>query len=364
MPIYLDRHDAPDEVNAEHVAQMHQADLIHQHKFGCRGFTYWFDDKSKTGFCLIEAPNKKAITEMHKLAHGDIPTQIIEVEKHFVESFLGRLDDPKKAENSELNIINDPAFRTLMVIKLKKEIISNITLYDFDESVNLSTKLFKGSVVNHLSGNYLVSFASTTNAVRCALEIQEKFNEFINDNSGSGLQLKIGLSCGIPVTDKEKIFEQTISSAENLCEISQGKVMVSSEVKVLFESENQNTFIDEKIITALNPSEEIFTDQLLEFVDKNWRNPELKVDDFGKNLGLSKSQLYRNLKSTTGKSPNTFIRDYRLNKALALLNKQECNIAEIAYQTGFNSPAYFSKCFQTRFGILPSGFVKQKNEAA
>jgi AraC-like DNA-binding protein len=55
-----------------------------------------------------------------------------------------------------------------------------------------------------------------------------------------------------------------------------------------------------------------------------------------------------------GKSPNIFLRDYRLNKAFELLEKQRSNISEIAYQTGFSSPAYFSKCFHKKYGILPS----------
>ena len=83
MPIYLDRHDAPDHVTAEHVAEMHIADLACQDQFGCKGFTYWFDEKRHAGFCLIEAPNREAIEKMHDHAHGDIPAQIIEVEKEF-----------------------------------------------------------------------------------------------------------------------------------------------------------------------------------------------------------------------------------------------------------------------------------------
>lgn len=67
----------------------------------------------KTAFCLIEAPNSNAIIEMHKKAHGNVPHQIIEVDKTIIESFLGRIEDPEKALNTDLNIINDPAFRTI-----------------------------------------------------------------------------------------------------------------------------------------------------------------------------------------------------------------------------------------------------------
>ena len=58
-----------------------------------------------------------------------------------------------------------------------------------------------------------------------------------------------------------------------------------------------------------------------------------------------------------GKSPNIFLRDYRLDKAVVLLEKGNGNISEVAYQTGFSSPAYFSKCFHKKFGIRPSNIV-------
>ncbi len=59
MPIYMDRHDLSDAVTAEHIARLHQEDLKIQDQFGCRGLTYWFDEKRKTAFCLIEAPNEE-----------------------------------------------------------------------------------------------------------------------------------------------------------------------------------------------------------------------------------------------------------------------------------------------------------------
>ena len=77
MPLYMDRHDVSDSVTAEVIAQIHQEDLKIEHKFGCRGMTYWFDAERKTAFCLIEAPNEKAIKDMHNAAHGNVPYRII-----------------------------------------------------------------------------------------------------------------------------------------------------------------------------------------------------------------------------------------------------------------------------------------------
>ena len=59
--------------------------------------------------------------------------------------------------------------------------------------------------------------------------------------------------------------------------------------------------------------------------------------------------------SLTGKPPITFIKDYRLEEALVLLQKKMVNVSEVAYETGFSSPSYFTRCFQKRFGYSPSG---------
>ena len=144
MPIYMDRHDVSEAVTAEHVAKLHQQDLKVQDQFGCRGLTYWFDEKRKTAFCLIEAPNTKALEEMHNHAHGQVPHRIIEVEPGIVESFLGRIEDPKKTRNTELNIIDDAAFRTIMIIELKQPAPFQTNAEEFQSSLkNCSRDVIK-----------------------------------------------------------------------------------------------------------------------------------------------------------------------------------------------------------------------------
>ena len=144
-----------------------------------------------------------------------------------------------------------------------------------------------------------------------------------------------------------------------MCEVINEELVISSEVKSLFESENRNVTIDEEVIRVLNPSEELFLTQLMDYIEDNWNKPNFNVGNFSKELGYSKSQLYRKLKKLSGKSSNNFLRAFRLDKALGLLDKQNSNISEIAYETGFNSPAYFSKCFMDKYGILPSKYMQQ-----
>ncbi|MHB1147005.1 MAG: nickel-binding protein [Lutibacter sp.] len=365
MPIYMDRHDVSETVTAENVAQLHQQDLKVEHKFGCRGLTYWFDEKRKTAFCLIEAPNKAAIKEMHDFAHGEVPHRIIEVDDRIVESFLGRIEDPVKAQNTELNIINDPAFRVIMVIETSNYLNRlkanqfGVFSQKFHNSVAKTLKKFNGSLVKNDNNNYLVSFKSVTSAVSCSLNIQQKFKYVTPKFDSTYRILKIALSSGVPVTDKDTIFEEVITLSVRMCEFVIGELVISSEVKELYESENRNLKIDENKIRLIRPSEENFLTQLIDLMDSNWNKPNFNVGDFSKDMGLSKSQLYRKLVKLTGKSANNFLREFRLHKAINLLHKQKGNISEIAYETGFNSQAYFSKCFMDKYGILPSKYLQQ-----
>lgn len=357
----MDRHDVSEIVTAENVAQLHQADLKIQGQFGCRGLTYWFDEKRKTAFCLIEAPDVKAIQKMHKQAHGQVPNKIIEVNKGIVESFLGRIEDPEKSQNTELNIINDPAFRTIMVIALKQPTLLQedasplkSLLHNLNDSILKLLKDHEGTTVKQTKNNYLVSFKSVSNAVRAAQQIWLWFKHFKEECEDNNLFIKIGLSAGVPVTGKKSFFEDSIKLAERLCEFIKGDIIVSSEVEELYNSENPMPLSELGNMVSLSLSDENFLTLLMDYTESEWSNINLKVDDFNKPVRCSKSQLYRKLMALTGKSPNTFIRDYRLNEALQLLNKNSGSISEIAFETGFSSPSYFSKCFQKRFGFIPS----------
>ena len=359
MPIYMDRHDVSEGVTAEHVARLHQEDLKIQDQFGCRGLTYWFDEKRKTAFCLIEAPNMQALVDMHNTAHGQVPHRIIEVEPGIVESFLGRIEDPKKSQDTELNIIDDPAFRTIIIIELSQLTpLQNGPEQDQSSLKNLTQdvasilKAYDGNSVKQTDYYSLVSFKSVSNAVHAAFDIQSLFKG--QDNVRGKIILKMGINAGAPVTEKQLLFEDTIRLAERMCQIIKGEIIVSSEVRYLYKSENANKLAENENVVTLTQDDEKFIMRLMDYMDSVWSDTNLKVDDFNKPLGYSKSQLYRKMTTLTGQSPNSFIKEYRLKEALKLLSKKAGNISEIAFETGFNSPSYFSKCFQKRYGHFPS----------
>lgn len=97
----------------------------------------------------------------------------------------------------------------------------------------------------------------------------------------------------------------------------------------------------------------IFAETLNEAIRKNLSNPNLKMDDLGDEMGLSRVQLYRKVKAITGLSPVELLRKIRLQQAYVLLTTTTKTVSEIAFEVGFNTPGYFSKCFKEQYGKLP-----------
>tara|TARA_R110002050_G_scaffold230173_1_gene365714 strand:- start:696 stop:1754 length:1059 start_codon:yes stop_codon:yes gene_type:complete len=351
----MDRHDVAEEVTAAIVAEIHLEDLRIQHKYCCKGLTYWYDDQRKTAFCLIEAPNKEAITEMHAEAHGEVPNTIIEVDASIVESFLGRIEDPSKSQKKELNIVNSPAFRILTVIKLAVDGIAISPTNNLFEKIKDIIADYKGRLINNEDNYLLISNTSTTKSINALLAIKKAF--FVSKEDTK--QLCIGVSAGVPVTKEHGFFEETIKTTRRLSNISRGQIVITSEVKELYESENQNLKLSDTAIKTLPFQEEQFLNSVMNFLDREWQNPDLGVENFCSNLGLSTSQLYRKTKSILHTSTNNLIQEYRLENAVKLLYKKEKTISEIAFETGFNSAAYFTKCFHKMYGISPSSFIKK-----
>jgi AraC-like DNA-binding protein len=366
-PIYMDRHDIPG-VTAKDVAEAHQEDLKVQDKYGCRGLTYWFDEKRGTAFCLIEAPDKDAVKKMHDLAHGLVPHQLIEVDKNLVEAFLGRIEHPED-HNSDLHSIgfNEPAFRTIMATELKDSalMISKIgvtetivLLEKHNDIIRTLLKQYDGREVHHSENTFLASFVSASQAVLCAIEIKKSFKDSNSNLAATKLQVQIGISAGVPVTENQDLFGKTVQLARRLCDVTdKGQIMISPLIKNLCQQEGLNITGTKDFIKTLSPADEKFLNQLMDIMEKDWNEAGFDIHDLAQQIGVSKSQLYRKTISLTGFSPNDFIKEFKLHKALKLIEKQQGNISETAYQSGFTSPSYFSKCFQKRFGILPSEFA-------
>lgn len=106
--------------------------------------------------------------------------------------------------------------------------------------------------------------------------------------------------------------------------------------------------------TATSDIDNDFYNRFLEIFDKEMGNPDMNVDGIASKMGLERSQFYRKIKALTNFSPVELIRTLRLKHARLLLTTTEKSISEIAYETGFSTPAYFTKCYREAYGETPS----------
>ena len=101
------------------------------------------------------------------------------------------------------------------------------------------------------------------------------------------------------------------------------------------------------------PIEDAFISRFKNMVEQRLTDSNLSVEDLAADMGLSRVQLYRKVKALTGSTPVDLLRKARLAQAQRLLQESTLSVSEIAYQVGFASPSYFTKCYKDEFGIVP-----------
>ena len=356
MPLYMDRHDVSKEVTAESVARLHQEDLKVQHKYNCRGLTYWFDDKRKTAFCLVEAPNVESVHEMHKHAHGELPHSIIEVDASLVESFLGRMEDPLSRPGAELSVIDESAFRFILSVRIQIGQISNkhglaSNLREYMHRVIEVVNGMQGTLVRQDTRNLLASLTTVHQAVHCGLALHTAIGKV-----HPHLSLCIGLDAGPPVEGEKSLFENTILTSNRLCDIGRGFSMSPGVLKI-FQDERSSPDLHSNEIARISATDMIFLHKLFDFLEANFSNSQWRIDEFASRIGYSRSQTYRNSMGLLGFSPNGYFNKYRLDKSLDMLNSGMYTVSEVAFLCGFSSASYYSKCFRRMYGISPKDYM-------
>jgi AraC-like DNA-binding protein len=358
----MDVHIVPG-VKAKDVAEAHRKDLLVQGEHECKCMTYWIDEERENIFCLIEAPSKDAVEEMHNKAHGLIPNKIIEVNSTLVESFLGRIYDPSETEISDdgLKIFLEPSFRVLMVIRITDPVLlqyklgeekSNELLGRQNSIIRKNLELYGGREVEHKGAGFIISFTSAAKTVSCALAIQKDMSVTDADESG----FRIGINAGEPVSKSDNLFGDTIQLAGYMCTIAKdSRIAIASAVKELvskdfFQNRGDN-------ILTLAPQDETLLELLFNKLGENWQNPDFNVTDYCQAMTMSKSQLYRKTIELSGLSPNLLLKEFRLEKAKELMRKQRSSISQITFGSGFSSPSYFTKCFKKKYGLLPMAYL-------
>lgn len=107
---------------------------------------------------------------------------------------------------------------------------------------------------------------------------------------------------------------------------------------------------------VISSVDEKFIRRLESILEKELSNSEYTMDNFAREIGMSRMQLHRKLKTLFGVSATEFIRNERLKAAAVLVQKGGTSVSEVAYAVGFTDMSYFAKCFRDRFGVTPSNY--------
>ena len=138
-----------------------------------------------------------------------------------------------------------------------------------------------------------------------------------------------------------------------------GQIVLSAKVRDLANVNSDSSFDS---IKSLNQKEDKFLNSVVTILEDFSSEPAFGVTDFSSKMGMSKSKLYRQMTALIDLSPNEFLKEFKLRKAMRLIAEGQGNISEVAFESGFNSLSYFSKCFQERFALLPSEFADRSLE--
>ena len=360
MPIYMDYHIFPG-VTVEEVKAAHMTDKATQDKFGVKYHQFWVNKETGSIFCLIEGPNPEACIKVHEEAHGNVACNIIEVEPGLINLFMGQNPPVSHGIVYDQNGEIDPGSRFIMVLDIvvntSLDSHSNLKNFNFPRKPRKTAisiiRKYNGELIENLSDDSIISvFRNCEQAFHCATDLQEQFNNNIG-NEEWNINFKIGLSDGQPVTMSDGFFKDSIDRAKRLSLIAgDGQVVLSPCLKKMNSFQNKN--FNKKKIKFLEEKHKDFIGDFCDYAEKNLASEKLSIENISQEIGLSRPQLYRKIKSITGRSPKKFLMDLKLRTALKLIKGKNLNISEVAYEVGYEDPSYFSKCFTEKFGISPS----------
>lgn len=299
-------------------------------------------------FCLVEGPDKEACAKVHQEAHGNIACNILEI----TESDFSALLANKAKDGHDFTLNQDGTLDTGSRAILALDLLGVSENYRAaKEIVNDVFRRHEGRRAESLGNQVVAVFDSCSSAVRAGLAISNEISE-----SALSVEVRMGIDIGPPLKEKGNFFEDVCRSASLFSFISgSGQITVSPKVMELC---NNRRELVNHAMKVINPADEKFFNHVMVCLENVWHTSDITVTAFARELGMSKSQLARRLNSLTEFSPNDLLKEFRLRKAIHLMEEQRMNIAEVTMAIGFSNPSYFAKCFRKRFGKAPSDYYR------
>jgi class 3 adenylate cyclase len=234
VALFLDRHNVPGASAAE-IAAAHELDLAVQEMYQVRYVTYWFDEDEATVFCLAEGPNRQSLEAVHRDAHGLVADNIIEVGEGPINAFMGELPRHPPGDVYVESAVRAIVFTDLCDSTQQTQELGDegfmLLLRDHNEIVRTALHDRAGREVKHTGDGIMASFASASAAVEAAIYIQRRVRRR-NADAERPIHIRIGISVGEPVTERDDLFGTTVQLSARLCAVSsRGGIAVSAAVR-------------------------------------------------------------------------------------------------------------------------------------
>jgi AraC-like DNA-binding protein len=355
MPLYMDFHKF-EQVTIEDVKTAHIADQAIQDQYGVRYLQFWVNEAAGTVFCLTEGPDKESCELVHKMAHGNTACALVEVEPGFYKMMMGeghKLDHGLvKKEDGSLDL----GYRTILFIRT--------TFTQPDEEFNLSDEgdtrqmLLDKIIFHHgrsvkwdVDESVIGVFNDPSDGLQCAIALQKYFSRQQNKR----VAFRIGLATDQPVTKESEFFSRAIQQANHLSISARENQIILTDLTKRLCDERLTRLPADQMFCIDEPDLDLLKN-FLSVTEIHLSDEAFTIDELCREVGLSRPQLYRKITALSGRAPNDFVRDIRLEKGWNLLKRKKGNISQVALEVGYNNPSYFTKCFTERYGITPSKF--------
>jgi class 3 adenylate cyclase len=236
------------------LAEAHERDLQVQDEFGVRFLTYWFDRERGSTYCLVDAPDAQSVEKVHAKAHGNVPTEVIEVNLDEVRAFLGRTEDPPVADD-QVHPLVDSAHRVIMFTDLQDSTGLSVFVGDVraiellgehDRIIRDAVLENNGNVVKHTGDGFLISFTTIADCLNSAVAIQRSFEAFNEQVPEVPLKVKIGINAGEPMERQGDLFGMVVQMSSRICGVaSPGQILVSGVIpELLGDGDDTLTFVE------------------------------------------------------------------------------------------------------------------------
>jgi AraC-like DNA-binding protein len=363
MPLYMDFHKF-EHVTIEDVKSAHIADQAIQDKYGVKYHQFWVNEAAGTVFCLTEGPDKASCELVHKLAHGNMACSLVEVEPGFYKMMMGGEHNLDHGLVKQKDGSIDLGYRTILFIRgsiVRHEETDFTNESDARHVAYSKISFYHGTSVKldnatiNSDDAIIGVFTNPSEAVQCAIALQQHFST----HRTPAISFQMGIVTDQPVTIDGDFFSQAITQANRLSITARDKqIIITNLTKRLC---HDGTDFPAEMVVCVDESDVLLVTKFLDATEAHLSDEGFTIDDLCREVGLSRPQLYRKITTLTGRAPNDFVRDIRLEKGWTLLKRKKGNIAQVALEVGYNNPSYFTKCFTERYGITPSKFLHNKN---